>query len=230
MAMNYAWNGVAWSKKWPTSINNITTVPFYNLKKYDRVKQVVFHSNGYPCFYTTEQNNQVFEAARKVLDSNGWNIDDLFGREFTIYDHVDFVNLGKKDANFVWDQKVMPEEYYTALLEFRINHYKKYGFGVHAIFKNRKLIGQMGLQVFDEQKRQLEYVIFLGKDYTNQGIGKKLLTYLFDRCKEQGIYTIYGVIRNGNEQATKQIKNLGGKQLRTISHYKQSAILYELNL
>lgn len=230
LSMNYAWNGVAWSEKWPTNLKNISTVPFFELRKYDRVKQVVFHSTGYPCFYTTEQNNQVLDAAKNVLAADGWNVDDLFGREFSIYDHTDFVNIGKNDANFVWDRKIMSEEYYTALLEFRINHYKKHGFGVHAIFKEGKLIGQMGLQVLDEQKQQLEYVIFLAKQYTGKGIGTKLLTYLFSRCKEQGINTVYGVIRSGNKPAIKQMKKFGGHQLKTISHYKQSAILYELKL
>lgn len=230
LAMNYAWNGVAWSEKWPTSLKNISTVPFSSLHKYGKVKQVQFHSNGYPCFFTTEQHSQVFDAAKKVLTADGWNVDDLFGREFTIYDNSEFVSLGKVDPNFVWARKVMSEDYYTTLLEFRINHYKKYGFGVHAIFKDGKLIGQMGLQVLDEQKQQLEYVIFLGQDYIGQGVGTKLLTFLFDRCKEEGIKTIHGVIRYGNEPAIKLIKKFGGKEIKAVAHYEQEGILYEINL
>lgn len=230
LAMNYAWNGVAWSEKWPTNLKDISTVPFINLQKYKRVKQVQFHSNGYPCFFTTEQYNQIFDSAKKVLVADGWNVDDLFGREFSIYDHSDFVNLGKNDANFIWDRKIMSEDYYTALLEFRINHYKKYGFGVHAIFKDDKLIGQMGLQVLNEQKQQLEYVIFLGKDYVGQGIGTKLLTYLFNRCKKVGIKTIYGVIRSGNEPSIKLLKKFGGRELKSVSHYQQTGVLYEIKL
>lgn len=230
LAMNYAWNGVAWSEKWPTNLKNISTVPFSELQKYNRVKQVVFHSSGYPCFYTTEQHNQIFDAAKNVLAADGWNVDDLFGREFSIYDHNEFVNLAKKDANFVWDQKIMSDDYYTALFEFRINHYKKHGFGVHAIFKDDKLIGQMGLQVLDEQKQKLEYVIFLGKEYTGQGIGTKLLTYLFHRCKEVGIHTVYGVVRSDNTPSIKLMEKFGGKEKKTVSHYKQTAVLYELKL
>lgn len=230
LAMNYAWNGIAWSEKWPASLKDISTVPFSSLQKYERVKQVQFHSNGYPCFFTTERYNQVFDSAKNVLTADGWNVDDIFGREFTIYDHSDFVNLGKNDANFVWEHKVMSEEYYTALLEFRINHYKKHGFGVHAIFKDGKLIGQMGLQVLDEQKQQLEYVIFLGKNYVGKGIGTKLLTYLFSRCQEVGIDTIYGVIRSGNVPSIKLIKKFGGKELKSVSHYQQTGILYKIKL
>ena len=230
LAMNYAWNGVAWSEKWPTCLKDISTVPFSSLTNYEKVKRVQFHSNGYPCFFTTEQHNQVFDNAKKVLTADGWNVDDLFGREFSIFDHSEFVNLAKNDANFVWVRKIMSEEYYTALLEFRINHYRKHGFGVHAIFKDGKMIGQMGLQVLDEQKQQLEYVIFLGKDYVGQGIGTKLLTYLFNRCRDEGIKTIFGVIISGNEPSIKLIRKFGGKELISVSHYQQTGILYELKL
>lgn len=230
LTMNYAWNGIAWSEKWPSSLKDISTVPFFHLHKFEKVKQVQFRSNGYPCFYTTEQHSQVFDAAKNVLIADGWNIDDLFGREFSIYDHSDFVNLGKNDPNFIWARKIMSEDYYTTLLEFRINHYKKHGFGVHAVFKDGKLIGQVGLQVLDEQKQQLEYVIFLGKNYTGQGIGTKLLTFLFNRCKELGIDTIYGVIRHGNEPAIKLIKKFGGVELKVVAHYQQSGVLFEIKL
>lgn len=230
LAMNYAWNGVAWSEKWPISSKDISTVPFFSLQKFGKVKKVQFRSNGYPCFFTTEPHNQVFHVAKKVLASDGWNVDNLFGREFSIFDHAEFIDLGKDDADFAWAHEPMSEDYYTALLEFRINHYKKYGFGVHAIFKDGKLIGQMGLQTLDEQKAHLEYVIFLGKNYTGQGIGKKLLTYLFNRCREEGIKTVYGIIRHDNKPSINLAKAFGGKELKTVAHYQQSGILYEINL
>lgn len=135
LTMNYAWNGVAWSEKWPVSLKNISTVPFYSLQASQRIKLVKVQGTNYPCFFTTGQYNQEFDFAKKVLKSDGWNIDEYFGREFSIYDLNQFIALGKDDENFSWERKKMSEEYYTALLQFRINHYKKYGFGVHAIFK-----------------------------------------------------------------------------------------------
>lgn len=230
LAMNYAWNGVAWSEQWPKSLNDISTVPFYNIKGYDKIKKVTFRSNSFPCFFTTEHHDQILDYAKKVLAADGWNVDDLFGREFTICDHLDFVNLGKDDANFSWNRRIMSEDYYTALLQFRINHYKKYGFGVHAVFKEGKLIGQMGLQVLDDQSQKIEYVIFLGKEYVGQGIGTKLLSFLFNRCREEGIRTIYGVIRNDNEPSIRILKKFGGKEIKSVSHYQQTGVLYEIKL
>lgn len=88
----------------------------------------------------------------------------------------------------------------------------------------------MGLQVLDEQKQQLECIIFLNKNYARQSIGTKLITYLFTRCKEEGIKTIYGVIRSGNEPSIKLIKKFGGKELKSVSHYQQTGTLYKLKL
>lgn len=229
LAMNYAWNGVAWSEKWPGNIKDISTVPFYTLEEH-KIKLVRFRSNHYPCFFTEEPYDQVLDYAQNVLKADGWNVDNIFGREFNIYDLNEFVELGRGDENFAWERQEMSDEYYKALLQFRIGHYKKYGFGVHAIFIDGHLVGQMGLQVLDEQKRQLEYVIFLGKDYTQKGIGTKLLKYLFDRCKEEGIETIYGVIRSDNDISKHIVNKFGGRMIKTMAHYHQTGVLYEIKL
>ena len=229
LAMNYAWNGVAWSEKWPRNIKDISTVPFYTLEDH-KIKLVRFRSNHYPCFFTEESYDQILDYAKNVLKADGWNVDNIFGREFSIYDLNEFVELGRGDENFAWERQKMSDEYYKALLQFRISHYKKYGFGIHAIFAEGHLIGQMGLQVLDEQKKQLEYVIFLGKDYTQKGIGTKLLKYLFNRCKDEGIETIYGVIRSDNDISKHIVNKFGGKMIKTMAHYHQTGILYEIKL
>lgn len=229
LAINYAWNGVAWSEKWPGNMKDISTVPFYTLEEH-KIKLVRFRSNHYPCFFTEEPYDQVLDYAQNVLKADGWNVDNIFGREFNIYDLNEFIELGRGDENFAWERQEMSDEYYKALLQFRIGHYKKYGFGVHAIFIDGHLVGQMGLQVLDEQKRQLEYVIFLGKDYTQKGIGTKLLKYLFDRCKDEGIETIYGVIRSDNDISKHIVNKFGGRMIKTMAHYHQTGVLYEIKL
>ena len=229
LAMNYAWNGVAWSEKWPRSMKDVSTVPFYTLKEH-RVKLVMFRNNNCPCFFTEEPYNQVLDCAKNVLKADGWNTDNIFGREFNIYDLNEFIELGRGDKDFAWESQEMSDEYYKTLLQFRINHYKKHGFGVHAIFIDGHLIGQMGLQVLNEQRMEIEYVIFLGKNYTKQGIGTKLLKYLFERCKEEGIETVYGVIRNDNDISKHIVNKFGGKMLKTMAHYHQSGVLYEISL
>ena len=230
LAGNYPWNGVAWSEKWPKGFHNIKTEPFYKLGKYTDIKKVVLKGFNYPCFYTTGLHNQNLDAAKLVLPATGWNYEDFFGRELSIYDMDIFAQMGQDDPYFNWLRTVQPKEYYTSLLQFRIAHYKKYGFGVHAVFWKGEFIGQLGLQVYAEKNDQIEFVIFLGKEYVNKGLGTKLLRYLFSRCKEEGICTLVGVIRNENEVAQKCIKKFNAKQIRTVTHYQKNGILYEINL
>lgn len=230
LAMGYAWNGVAWSERWPKSLKDISTVPFCSLGEYYKVKLARFQSTKSPCFFTIGRYNQNLDYAKNILKADGWNVDNIFGREFNIYDLDEFVELGRNDENFAWEKEKMSDEYYKALLQFRISHYKKYGFGVNAIFMNGHLIGQMGLQVLDEQNDQLEYVIFLGKDYVQKGIGTKLLTYLFGRCKEEGLKTVFGVIRSDNVISRHIVDKFGGKMIKTMAHYHQSGVLYEIKL
>lgn len=227
---SYAWNGVAWSKTWPTSIKDIQTIPYYKLQEFQPINKVVFQSTGLPCFFTQASSHSLFDRAKEVLNTDGWNVEDIFGRMFTIYDLPAFVSLGRNDPNFTWSRKKVSDEYFTTLLDFRINHYKKYGFGVHAIFQNNNLIGQLGIQVLDENSQQIEFVIFLGKNHVNKGLGTKLLQYLFERCRVSGIKKIYGVTRTENDPAKKLIIKFGGKAIKCVTHYEYPGILYEMNL
>ncbi len=230
LTVNYAWNGVAWSDRWPKSLENIKTVPYYSLGNQSEIYLVRLHSTNYPCFFTKEKNNRVLECAKNVLKKDGWNIDSIFGREFTVYDSEELSKLGENDPYFAWERECKSKEYYTALLQFRISHYKKYGFGVHAIFWNNILIGQMGLQVLDENANQIEFVIFLGKEYVSQGIGTKLLDYLFRRCKEEEIDEVFAVIRKDNKQGSAIASKYNAEAIKTMTHYHQTGILYRFKL
>ena len=90
--------------KMATVIKNISTVPFYSLQE-GKVKLVKFQSDGLPCFFTRESYDQELNYARNVLKSDGWNVDNIFGREFNIYDLCEFVELGRNDENFSWERK-----------------------------------------------------------------------------------------------------------------------------
>lgn len=230
LAHSYPWNGIAWSRAWPKSISDIQTLPYYKLQDYGSINKVVFRNTKCPCFYTKAHNHSVFDAAQRVLRPDGWNIDDLFGRKFSIYDLPDFYNLGKDDPNFTWARKIVSESYYTTLLDFRINHYKKYGFGVHAVYQGGTLVGQLGLQVLDENSEKLEFVIFLGKDYVRKGIGTKLLRYLFSQCTEAGINKVYGIVRTENDAAKALINKFHGNPMKTLTHYGYTGIMYELKI
>lgn len=56
-----------------------------------KIKLVRFRSNHYPCFFTEEPYDQVLDYAKNVLKADGWNVDNIFGREFNIYDLNEFI-------------------------------------------------------------------------------------------------------------------------------------------
>lgn len=229
ISLGYAWNGIAWSKRWPESIVDIDTESYYRINELsNKIYRIHFNNELNACAYVGELSNKNIILAQSVLPHSGWNYNDFFGREFDSYDVEEFTELGINDENYSWEKRIMPPDYYRNLLQFRLNHYHKYGFGVHGVWMDGKLIGQIGLQVLDEENNQLEIVLFLGKEYTHKGYGSQLINYLLDRCKKTGIKTVYGVSRQSNKVALKILKKMKAKPIRNIRHYKEDAVLYEI--
>jgi pyoverdine/dityrosine biosynthesis protein Dit1/GNAT superfamily N-acetyltransferase len=226
----YAWNGVAFSKRWPKTIDDIRVVPFLSLASCENLKQVKFENSNLPCFYTESEKNINIELAKNILPQSGWSIENIIGREFLLTDINEFTQLGIDDVNFSWERKLQNESYFAGLFQFRVSHYKKYGFGIHGLWIDNKLIGQFGLQVLNEDMDQIEFVIFLGKDYTHKGIGIKLVNYLFSRCKEFGICDLYGIVRSDNSSAISLLEKVKGSKIKTVKHFNQEGVLYRINL
>ena len=226
----YAWNGVATSKKWPTNIDDIRVIPFMSLSAFSKVIQVKFENTDSPCFYTEGTYNRNIEGAVNILCSQGWSIEDVSGREFKQSDLHDFIGLGLGDANFSWERILQNENYFTGLFQFRLSHYKKYGFGIHGIWIDNKLIGQFGLQVLNENLDEIEFVIFLGNEYAKKGIGSKLVKELIKICKEKGLTDLFGVVRPDNDAGLKLLKKIGGRQIKTVKHFNQEGIVHQITL
>jgi RimJ/RimL family protein N-acetyltransferase len=226
----YAWNGVATSKKWPANVDDIRVTPFMSLNSFSKVNQVQFENTGFPCFFTESSYNRNIEGATNILNSQGWVIENINGREFKPSDINDFISLGLGDENFSWERKLQNENYFTGLFQFRLSHYKKYGFGIHGIWIDNKLIGQFGLQVLNENLDEVEFVIFLGQEFTKIGIGSKLVKELIKLCKQEGLTDLFGVVRPDNNAGLKLLKKIGGKQIKTVKHFNQEGILHQIIL
>ena len=230
---SYAWNGVAYSKKWPTSTDDIDTVPYMELtKKASPLRMVVFEHSNFPAFFTSGSRYTNIEKARSILPAHGWKLKCsqgiITGREFTNEDYAAIIGLALNDKNFIWERVQVQNSYFSSLLEFRINHYKKYGFGVHGIWMNGGLIGQCGLQVASADKDKVEFVIFLGKNFTQQGIGKALTQFIVDKCKNAGMSELEGIVRVDNTEGQKLLEKFGEKTNDMVTHYRHPAIVYKL--
>lgn len=226
---SFAWNGVAWSKEWPKSIYDIKTEKIMDLRG-KKIKQVVFEHSGLPCFFTMGAQYKNIEKATGVLPAYGWFVSEcsIEGREFVGSDLEEYLQLSRNDENFSWERKMHSDEYYESLLQFRINHYKKYGFGVHGIWIDNVLIGQCGLQVVSEDADEVEFVIFLGKSYTGKGYGSALTKYMVSKCKEEGMDKLLGIVRADNEDGKRLMEKFGGKTQGTLKHYNHDGIIYKL--
>lgn len=227
---SYAWNGVAYSKSWPKNIDDIRVVPYMSLCNSSKINQVKFENTEFPCFYTESTLNFNIESAKNILPSKGWNFENIFGREFSNSDLKDFINLGLGDEYFSWERKYQDENYFIGLFQFRLSHYKKYGFGIHGLWIKDKLVGQLGLQVLKEDLDEIEIIIFLGKDFVHKGLGSKLIKYIIKICREKGIRELYGVVRPDNNEGINLLKKINSEQIKTVKHFNVEGILHRINL
>ena len=227
---SFAWNGVATSRRWPKNIDDIRIIPYMSLNKFPIVRQVIFQDSGLPLFYTASLQNLNIEAAKHVLPGAGWTFGDIHGRELIPSDIDNFVKLGLNDQNYSWERKIQSKEYFNGLFQFRISHYEKYNFGVHGIWLNSTFIGQCGLQVLREEQDEVECVIFLGKDYSNQGLGSKLLDYIIAQCNKAGMSRLYGVVRTDNQPAIRLLEKVNSRSEKTIKHFDQNGVLHCIDL
>jgi len=226
----FSWNGVAWSKEWPKTIYDIKTVKFSDLS--GEINQVVFEHTKLPCFYTAGTPNKNIDKAKNILHSYGWSIPNsqISGREFVTSDLQDFIGLGRDDEFFTWERKAQTDSYFESLLQFRISHYRKYSFGIHGIWENDRLIGQCGLQVRNEDSDEVEFVIFLGKEFTGKKYGSLLTDYVIKKCKEAGMDKLLGIVRADNEIGRSLMLKFGGQKEKTIKHYNHDGVVYSFNL
>lgn len=227
---SYAWNGIAWSKEWPQTIDDFCIKSFKDLNGESIVNQVICNNSGLPLFFTSSDYKINILNAKKAFPMKTHSLEMLQIKPFCISDIDALENIGKNDPNFNWIRENQSSEYYEKLLNFRMEHYRKYGFGVYGIWINEELIGQVGLQVLDYELDQVEWVVFLGENYTGKGIGTILLNYLVGSCRKNGMDTLFSVVRPENTAGVAITKKFGGVTVSNIVHYEKNGIKFRINL
>lgn len=170
------------------------------------------------------------KAAATALPLATWEACGVRGRPFAPDDLESLISLGSGDEHFAWERRVMDEPYFEGLLQFRLGHYWRYGFGVHALLRGGEMVGQAGLQVLDEEKDRVEFVVFLGAAYVGQGIGSCLAKALLDRCVAAGMSELYGVVRSDNPEGKRMVQRLNPKLIGTMNHFHHQAEVYVVRL
>ena len=170
------------------------------------------------------------EAAASAFPLVPWEACGITGKPFITNDLEDLVLLGRNDEYFAWERRPMGRSYYEGLLQFRLGHYWRYGFGVHALWSNGTMVGQAGLQVLDEIQDRVEFVVFLGNSYVGEGLGRCLATMLINRCSRAGMKDLYGVVRSDNPEGLRMINMIGASKLGFVVHFHQLAEIYQIDL
>lgn len=226
----FPWNGIAWSKEWPNSIDDFEVKPYYSLSQLGPIRKVKIRTLGLPYFYTQAAYGSNIISARLVLPKTGWMLGDLYGRPFKQEDTEALSYLGVGDENFSWERLPRDAEYYQRLIKFRLDHYEHYGFGVHGLWVDGALAGQCGLQVLNETRDQVELVLFLGKAHVRKGIGLKLTKFILNQCQLNGIKLIYSVVRPENLAALNLLRRFNAKPVRTQVYFGYIATVFEISI
>ncbi len=168
--------------------------------------------------------------AKLVLPVDGWSTCGVQGRPLEAADLASLTALGRDDPTFAWERERQSDNYYSGLMQFRLGHYWRYGFGVHGVWRGTSMVGQVGLQVLNEESDQVEFVVFLGQAYKGCGLGSCLTNYLIERCLSVGMTELFGVVRIDNPEGLRLMAKMGAQALDRVTHFGQEAQVFRIGL
>ena len=243
-AGGYPWNGVPYSEKWPHSVNQVKIYSYSKLiREKENVRLICFKDTGLPCFFTSEPQFPNLEKAKEIAPVSHWDFKDLISpefarlqnlscRPFTMDDLNSLCAIGIDDPDFVWERKKVGKEYFLGLIQYRINHYGEYDFGVCALLDGDKLIGQFGLQVMENSsKERVEVVIYLAKEYRGKGYGTLLMKAMRQKARTKGMSKLYATVRQDDEISKAVLKKLGVTDKSIVGtqvYFHQVSWLYKI--
>ncbi|MET8267208.1 GNAT family N-acetyltransferase [Micromonospora arida] len=121
-----------------------------------------------------------------------------------------------------WERTAPSVEYVRTLIDFRLEHYERFGFGVLAVENSAgRLVGQAGLQVFNVDRDMLEVVIFLASAETGKGLGSRALAAISMQAYSCDIACLYAAIRLDNFSARRFFSSRGFELIGRDVHYAQ---------
>lgn len=116
------------------------------------------------------------------------------------------------------------------ILEYFIQHWEKYGFGVWAVIEkaSRKLIGHCGLNCLPNSP-DIEVIYRFDQDYWNQGFAteaaKACLQYAFHSAK---LYKIVAIAVPQNVASRRVMEKVGFKYEKDARFYKSNVVYYAI--
>jgi len=175
--------------------------------------------------------NSDIDAARGVLGLSSWELaNGLYGRPLVKEDLDSLLAIGASDPEFAWERDLQGRAYFENLLSFRMDHYTKYGFGVHGVWYESEMIGQFGLQVLDEQLDEVEIVVFLHNRFVSRGFGSALVDFALANSRRQSMRRLFGLVRTDNVAGRKLMKKYAGVPRGQVDHFGFEADVFIIEL
>jgi RimJ/RimL family protein N-acetyltransferase len=161
----------------------------------------------------------------------GGPVSEMILRPLAGGDLDDLYEILSERDDMTWEGQRASLEYAQALLNFRIQHYARYGFGVYAVLSETgALIGQAGLQVLGEEDERVEVVIFLSSKLVGSGSGSILLARILDELCVQDIADVWATVRHGNRRAERLVRRFGFAKDQETVHFNMPCSLWRLDM
>lgn len=115
------------------------------------------------------------------------------------------------------------------VLQLRLEHYAKYGFGVYAI-RNQSagLMGMAGAQVWiEDEPSDVEVVAFIGREYWRRGLADTVLTYVISELAAADLPRVLATTRPDNVKSAGMLTKLGFSRSGRVHHWEVDAVLWE---
>lgn len=141
------------------------------------------------------------------------------------------LNSDRDVMKYITDGEPMPREQTEARLQFYLNHWQQYGFGLFVIeYKDTgECAGFCGLQYLDNTP-EIEVGYRLAKNYWGKGLAtessKACLSYGFDDVK---LDRIVAVVRPDNLPSQHVLEKIGLKYEKFAHYYNVDVMYYAIN-
>ncbi len=229
----YPWNGSAYVDDGDVGPSSIISLPAYQLAP-QRLVLVRLDMTGEPLFFrSAEDGSGSINQLSAALHDGPTTATDGYGlRRLVPEDYDDLHGILAASDEMTWERQAASPEYSRNLLDFRLDHYAEFGFGVYAVVADAdELVGQAGFQVLGPKADdRVELVIFLAHGRMGAGLGSTIARDLIGVAAEAGLTVIYGTSRFENERAESLIRKLDFEAAGETENFGYPCRLWALTL
>jgi RimJ/RimL family protein N-acetyltransferase len=156
---------------------------------------------------------------------HGFHLKALSRRDF---EALHALNL--QAPEMTWDRAPTTEARTGELLTFRLKTYSRWGFGIVGVWTPEdELVGQLGLQPFDNREDRVELVIYLAPRLWGSGHGSSLCSWLLERAFVNAeLSEVWAAVRTDNAAAQSFMEKLRFARVDERLYFGHAALMYRV--